>query len=123
MKLITQRQLIQGVAAKWRAQYKGSMDTRLFDGSSKGEIAEQLDALDRDKACAEDVAKIIGNNSWTRMTCDECKRDVDAVLRVGAEPDYESATAYLCFECVQKAMGVEWPNDKSSATRPTGGAS
>lgn len=118
MKLITQRQLIQKVAARWRQQYEPFKDqTPMFSVRagieklrSKREISEELDALDGDTATAQQVDAIIGNGSWTRMNCDQCKKEVTSVLRVGAELDYESATADLCEECVAQACKVEWPS-------------
>jgi len=69
----------------------------------KSKVAEALDALNKETASIQDVEAIIGNGSWTRLTCDECSSEVDAVIRMGQEPDYESSTALLCFSCVKKA--------------------
>lgn len=117
MKLITQRQLIQKVAARWREQYEPFKDeSPLFSvrqglqvARSKKQISEELDALDGDTATAEQVNEIIGNKSWTRQTCDECRNEVDAVLQVGQEPDYESSTAHLCKNCVADAACCPFP--------------
>lgn len=117
MKLITQRQLIQMVAARWRQQYEPfknetpsfSVRKGLAEQRTKRQIAEELDALNGDTATPAEVVAIIGNNSWTRLECDECKNDeVDAVLRVGAKPDYESSPARLCKQCVEKAAATNW---------------
>lgn len=118
MHIITQRMLIQGVAKRWHQQYapfsNGSpplFSARKGLGTSltKEGIYQHLEALDKETASAADVANIIGNESWTRMTCDECKSDVDWLLEVGAERDYESSTACLCKECVAKASGMAVP--------------
>lgn len=125
MKIITQRQLIQNVANKWRAKCEPfTNDAPLFSvrngintGKTKKEIAEELDALDKDKASAQDVAAIIGNESWTRLKCNECGSEPEAVLRVGEEPDYESQTACLCKTCV-KAAAAQWCNASDHLPRP-----
>ena len=38
--------------------------------------------------------------------CDGCGELVDAVAMVGAEPDYESATAELCEACLEAALSA-----------------
>jgi len=55
----------------------------------------------------DDVDRVIGNASWTRLHCDGCGESVDAVITVGQEPDYESATASLCPKCMAEAV-AEW---------------
>lgn len=119
MKLTTQRDTIRAVASRWRQQYEPFTDDRpMFSWRTgvtspplnKKQIAEKLDDLDGETATPEDVAAIIGNESWTRLTCDECGKDTDAVLTVGQEPDYESHTASLCRSCVERASSIPWMN-------------
>ena len=71
----------------------------------KGE-EEELEALDKDKATAQDVAAIIGNESWTSLKCDECGNETETVVQVGQEPEYDSHTACLCVPCVKTAAGL-----------------
>jgi len=109
VKLITERTQVRDVAARWRAQYPGSRT------DDKDAIAEKLDALDVDTATAEDVAAIIGNDSWCGpSTCNECGAVVTVAVMVGEEPYYESATATLCFACVEKALSLMGPNSYST---------
>lgn len=56
----------------------------------------------------DDVDKAVGNKSWTNVPrCDACERnDLDAVVRVGEAPDYESATAHLCRSCLLEAAAL-----------------
>lgn len=65
-------------------------------------IYEQLCALKLPDI--EAVEKICPG--WTRITCDECRADVGAVVQVGEEPNYESSTANICKECMTKAMSL-----------------
>ena len=116
MKKITNRDLIRTVSARWFKVYGDTMDSTppLFTFNSKvvserktkRQISSELQSLDGDTATKEDVALIIGNDSWVRLTCDECEEDVDTVIRVGEKPDYESSTAYLCGSCVLKAFNL-----------------
>lgn len=92
---ISQRQLILNVCNKWRKQYE-PFDKHYPD---KRTIYENLKKLDLETCSAKDVADAIGNSTWTRMTCSECRKDVDWVIQVGQEPDYESETANLCRDC------------------------
>lgn len=52
------------------------------------------------------VNEIIGNQSWTRCLCNECNRDVEAVVQLGQEPDYESRTAWICRDCIKLALAA-----------------
>jgi hypothetical protein len=67
-------------------------------------ILHRLRAIDKDKATAEDVKAIIGNDSWTRIDCDECNQRVSVAVSLGAEPDWDSDTATICVECLGKAI-------------------
>lgn len=95
---ISQRSLIREVCNRWKRQYEP------FTGVSRDKfvIYEKLKTLDLDTCSAEDVAAAIGNSSWTRIKCAECNNEVDWVLQVGEPPDYESATANLCRDCVRE---------------------
>ncbi len=100
MKIVSHRTLIRKVAERWRAQY----------GNAKGnkppgcdEIQRRLDALNVATATVKDVSEIIGNSSWVRLKCDECEREVEAVIVLGQEPDYESHTAAVCQTCIDEA--------------------
>ena len=95
MKLITRQSRANDVSIRWKYQYRIDI----------GDIQKRLDALGKEKN-PDDVDKIIGNVSWTAIPpCTECgKENPDFVVMVGEEPDYESATAWLCAECIKKAM-------------------
>jgi hypothetical protein len=113
MKITTQRDMIRAVATRWRKQYEPFADDRpIWRGElkspprNKRQIADLLDVLDGESATPDDVFNIIGNSSWTRLSCNECGKETDAVLIVGEPQDYESRTASLCFECVKKAADL-----------------
>lgn len=104
---ITQRDLIKSVAIRWRNQY--------FDmPAEKSSIYAALLLLDKEKAAALDVKNIIGNDSWTALSCHECGQYVEEVMSLGQEPDYESHTANVCFPCLCKAMETFKPNHEGS---------
>ena len=100
MKLITTRLLIQKVAERWEKQYpKGSCHYE-----DKKDILLKLQAIDANTATADDVKNISGNSTWTSIACNECGKNVDAVVECGEPQDYESNTAYICKECLTKAV-------------------
>lgn len=95
MRKITKYNKIIGVPNAWRKQYPKGCE------ESSEKIYKQLVAL---KVPTEDKIKsIIGNDSWTRLECDECHQDSDIVIRLGQEPDYDSATVHVCMKCLRKA--------------------
>lgn len=108
MKLITERTQVQDVAARWAISFPP--DGRYGRDAEKLAIAKALAELDTETATAADVAAIIGNDSWCRRpTCHECGMVVDVAVQVGEELDYESSTATICVECLQKALAMATP--------------
>lgn len=99
MQLLDERSEVMTVAERWKSQYccKGTWHDP-FECDAK-DVYERLVALPA-SASAADVAAIIGNDSWIGESCTECGER--AIVLVGQEPDYESATAYLCANCLQK---------------------
>lgn len=108
MKLITRKLKAQNAAQDWHNQYAkdnwrwyGSKS--FVTGKSKKETYESLAALG-DNPSPEDVNEIIGNNSWTSLVCHECGKDVESVIQLGQELDYDSFTADICTGCLMKAI-------------------
>jgi len=110
VKVITQRDLIRGVAYSWGKQYARHMEKDPEYGLATGEsymsIHLELLALNSETATAEDVEAIIGNGSWTGLKCNECGKYPVSVIQVGDEPDYESSTAHLCALCARDAAAL-----------------
>lgn len=102
MKLITKRDVIKQVAERWQNQYT-PFSSHSYD---KYNTYKKLLALDLDTATEDDVEKIIGNRSWTRLSCEQCDKEVDTLVQVGQEPDYESRTASLCLDCIRAAVAL-----------------
>ena len=97
MKVITQRQQIQGIAQQWRDHSSVHVDP-----VNHKRVQTKLDALDLDTATAAEVDAIIPG--WIDLRCHECGLSATAVVEVGEEPDYESSTAHLCFSCAEEAF-------------------
>jgi hypothetical protein len=111
-RLITRQTQADTAAQRWLNQYgyyingKGKTDfaNGPFDPTKKYAALVALgpnpspDAVDR----------VIGNGSWTDTpTCSECGRaGLPAVVQVGEEPDYDSRTAWLCGDCLRRAIDL-----------------
>jgi hypothetical protein len=101
----TKRDLIASVAEQWKASYYSERDGWLYNtrGPDKSAIYQRLSALPAN-ATEADITAVMGSNSWTANRCDNCGADVDVTVRLGEEPDYESATAYVCRTCLVGAL-------------------
>lgn len=101
MKLITRQDLANDVAERWRKQYQLTDGTwwRIFTGDAKSYFNKLIDLGPNPKP--DDVENII--SGWTILRCDECNQHVEEVVQLGAEPDYESATASICRKCIRFA--------------------
>lgn len=103
MKLIKRSEKAKEAHILWESQYfRGGV---WLYGAGKQNIHEALVALGSEPS-ADDVDRVIGNTSWTQCRCDECDTVCEEVIQVGQEPDYDSSTAELCFDCVLDALVV-----------------
>lgn len=117
IKIITRHSLAAQAAVKWKRQYPE--DKMILSGRTKN-IHEQLVALGPIPN-PDDVDRIIGNNSWTRVPdCSNCNQDegLDKVIEVGQVPNYESRHVYLCATCVQAIWDVMFANTNASEDNP-----
>lgn len=103
MKLINKKDILDSVVDRYKTAYP--RDRELWGGKRSGDILSQLQALD--VMTESDAKRIIGNDSWTSLRCNECEQEVNAVVQLGEEPDYESRTACICFDCLEKAMQLK----------------
>jgi len=103
MKKITRQILANSAASRFNLTYGSGVHDGVHPHSEKVPKLLALGPVpDADK-----VDEIIGNKSWTAVCkCDECNKHSDIVIRLGEEPDYESATAYVCAECLARAIDL-----------------
>lgn len=92
MKLLTKQDVLNMVADRWRNQYYYNNGWK-YQG--KDETYWELVALGGSPK-ATDIDRVIGNSSWTSLTCQTCNREVDAVVIVG------ECEIYTCKKCVKK---------------------
>lgn len=123
MKVLSERNQVRVVADQWKKQYSRECNEEYKEKQQQGiynpftgetypigekkKIYEKLCALDKETATAEDVAKIIGNDSWVKpWECGECGKASWQVAEVGEDANYESYTAYVCLDCLKKAVDL-----------------
>ena len=95
--LLTKQHLVNTVDERWKNQYYRD-DSWSYYGDDKVEKYKELVNLGSNKN-QEDVDKIIGNSSWTRLICHNCNKDVDAVFIFGTD----ETSCYVCEYCVKIA--------------------
>jgi len=90
----------RGVAERWHEQYgRGGEWRNTVSGSSK-DTYDRLVALGENPSIA-DAAKVIGNKSWTYISCNGCNDDVERAVQIG---EYEGKT--FCQVCVREAAAA-----------------
>ena len=91
----------RGVADKWKEQYfdsKGREWMVTSFGPSKA-VYEKLCAFGKNPDI-DAVAKVIGNKSWSYISCDSCWSYVNKAVRLGGE--FGESKIY-CSSCVEQA--------------------
>ena len=96
--LLTKQHLVNTVDERWENQYYRD-DSLSYYGDDIVETYKKLVNLGSNKNL-EDVDKIIGNSSWTRLICNHCNSDVDAVFIFGTNEE----SLYVCKDCVNIAV-------------------
>jgi hypothetical protein len=97
MQVITRQIKANEVTETWRQQYP-------FYSSEKNNIYRRLKSLGQTPD-PNTVDKIIGNKSWTEVECcSECGKRPKSIIRLGEPLHHESLTAYICLDCLKKAI-------------------
>ena len=94
-----------GAFRAWRKTYYENARGEWRYGDDKESIAQKLYELGLNPA-PEQVNEVIGNESWTRVRCEECGESVEVAVTLGEPPDYESATATICKACLINALDL-----------------
>lgn len=116
MRVLDEREQVKEAITNWIANY-GLEGT--YGADRRGRlVGRELLALDKDTATAADVAEIIGNSSWaTPRQCGECRVLTWGIVEIGEKPDYDSGTAYLCFNCLQSAIDLLYSHELGKTPR------
>jgi len=100
--VVTRQSLANDAVRRWSDRYSNG-----HYGVDKLEILRALEALGPTPT-PEAVDAAIGNGSWTMVpACSGCgAAQCEAVVQVGEDDDYESATAWLCRDCAEAAVAA-----------------
>lgn len=90
------------IAAKYK-RWQYSFKQQAWTSTTHQEIYDRIVALG-DNPLSDDVDAILGHKDFTWDRCVECNEYRDCIVSIGEEPDYESATAYVCRGCLVKAI-------------------
>ena len=120
MKAITLKSQAAEAADQWKRVYfdrSGAWADHPSDCAGK---FHKLRALDLDKpgpVLAEEIAAIIGNDTWcNHQECDECGLPSPCLIQIGHPPDYESRTAMICLSCLAAAVALSNTDDDVAPT-------
>lgn len=99
--ILTTHKLAAQASARWLRQYKihGGYNWKSPAGKSGEEVYNQLLALGPNPDPLQ-VNEIIGNDSWTRLTCCQCDNSVDAVIVFN---DGDDNTCNVCIDCIKES--------------------
>jgi hypothetical protein len=103
-RVITKRDVIRGVRARWNEQYARYRDDETLNPVggrvAVGTVRARLAALDLETCTGADIDAAIGAPRWAENRCDECDKDVDRLVRIGDEPDYDARWRDVCPDCI-----------------------
>ena len=92
--IISRRDVLLGIPDAWAQQYH---EKRWAIDPDKLHIGARLQSLKGTDYTEKQVNEIIGNASWTSLRCDECEKQVDAVVLFG-DPEYPQIK--VCEGCL-----------------------
>jgi hypothetical protein len=96
---VTRHDLAASALSRWKAQY------RRGDPAWAGHVRAALADLGKSPD-PDEVDRVIGNGSWTDITCSNCAESVtEAVLMAGVAND-EYGPSSFCAGCLSKALGA-----------------
>ena len=98
MELITKKMRLKTVAERWKLQY---FYHGKWNDPSIGKAKDIYESLLKAKS-EKEVNSIIGNNTWIDCSCDECKKDCQALIIF---TDYEDSIS-LCKDCMKRAIKI-----------------
>lgn len=109
MKLCTRESVSSEAAELWKEHYNqfGGRwttydDTNTWPAHPEKKYLELVSGAQT----PERVDEILGRNWSQPPRCSECDKQGSAVVQLGEEPDYDSATVWVCRACLEKAVAL-----------------
>lgn len=98
----------RGVADRWRTIYFTDYGDKWREGAlAGGKMAEKIHTELCQLGANPDIAKIaevIGNKSWSYISCDGCSEHVERAVAIG-DGDYSERKSY-CETCLREALAA-----------------
>ena len=104
MLLRTLEDEIKDVPRRWHNAYNYG---EWLNDQDKQDKAEKLFALSSEELTKENIDKIIGNDSWTKLHCDECNEYVKKYIILSV--DGGDCIYRICPECIKEAYEAFYP--------------
>jgi hypothetical protein len=105
MNLLTKQDLVRLAPERFRRQYSVHFGRPATLQFLRGRTADEAFALLQAATTVEDVVCVL-NESWTRLQCDGCRRDVDVVVEIPGRAQDEYGPCHYCRECIGEAAEV-----------------
>jgi hypothetical protein len=101
----SRQRLANMVAERWlKAYLKDDQWMHIKSGNSQDKYIKLKELGDNPDP--DEVDKIIGNESWTRVQCDNCNGKFETAVWIGEKLYYESRTALVCLQCLNDAIDL-----------------
>lgn len=97
MKLISSQGFANIVAKRWLGQYPETE----YKGTDKWSVYENLSSLG-DNPSIDKVNEIIGNESWTRINCDNCNLNANSAISF----TIHDSVFWICGDCLINASNL-----------------
>jgi hypothetical protein len=108
--LVTRESLAATAAERWHQQYLRDGVRPLYVSRGpylKGRRYEDIYADLARARTIEEVERVLPRElGWTRVTCDNCDQDVEAVVQIGSHSNEEYGPCSYCRPCLELALGV-----------------
>jgi len=101
-RIITRRSVIKNAPRRFREQYTDGA-RRSHTGESYSQMHEKLASIDLETCDRSAIDDVIGNNSWTQLTCEICDCDREALVSI---PREYSEPISICLECAKGVQAV-----------------
>lgn len=111
MKLITKQGKANTVAERWKQTYYSynySHELKEWYRGGKNNSEDKYNKLIAlgDNPSPKSIESIIGNPTWTTLTCDHCKKEVDKVVSFSGVASDEYGYTELCWNCIDKISNI-----------------
>ncbi len=98
MRIKTKQELVMSTPKRWTKQYEGT------DNFKHAKITE---TLNKTKPNTEkEVIDIIGNVSWTRLSCSACGSDEEIAIEFIKGIIHEQDAIVICEDCLKNALSM-----------------